>query len=61
MSSQGEKSKMLLEIRPKILELMNIYRRTFCQTKEEEESFVVFSFILWRSLYECSIMIEIDG
>ena len=61
MSIQGEKDSIMKLIRPKILSLLELFKDTFCQTKEEEEKFIIFSFILWRSIYECSEMIQIDG
>ena len=61
MSIQTEKDKSLSEIRPKVLELLILFKDTFCQTMKEEETFIMFSFIFWRSIYECMNMIEIDG
>lgn len=36
MSIQGEKDSIMKLIRPKILSLLELFKDTFCQTKEEE-------------------------
>lgn len=61
LSSVDDKVKSLREVKGKIHQLLEIYRQTVCQTERDEKDFIVFTFILWRSIYECLIMIEIAG